>query len=137
MKNFSAYARLIPHFGAKPLNNSSRVRLTGENPYAQSSQSFENFYETYGMKGSRVNYCYDGATPVTAALLANRYMLYTLDRGYDNLFTLADTEGKLYLYKNNYSLPLGYMITSPNARFDDAQNVAENIHEDLATHEIN
>ena len=63
------------------------------------------------MKGSRVNYCYDGATPVTAALLANRYMLYTIDRGYDNLFELVDTEGKLYLYKNNYSLPLGYMIT--------------------------
>ena len=27
------------------------------------------------------------------------------------MFTLADTEGKLYLYKNNYSLPLGYMVT--------------------------
>lgn len=89
-----------------------------------------DFYEQYGMRASRVNYCYEGATPVTAALLSVRYMLYTLDRGYDNLFELADTEGKLYLYKNNYTLPLGYMITSQNASFNDADNVEENIHEE-------
>lgn len=89
-----------------------------------------DFYEQYGMRASRVNYCYEGATPVTAALLSTRYMLYTLDRGYDNLFELADTEGNLYLYKNNYALPLGYMITSPNASFNDAEEVEENIHEE-------
>ena len=70
-----------------------------------------DFYETYGMKGSRVNYCFDGATPVTAALLANRYMLYTLDRGYDSLFELADIDGKVYAYRNKYTLPLGYMVS--------------------------
>jgi uncharacterized membrane protein YfhO len=70
-----------------------------------------DFYEKYGMRGSKVNYCFEGATPVMAALLSNRYMLYTSDRGYDNLFELCDTEGNLYLYKNNYSLPLGYMVT--------------------------
>ncbi|MBQ1993147.1 MAG: YfhO family protein [Lachnospiraceae bacterium] len=73
-----------------------------------------NFYETYGLKGSRVNYCFDGATPITAALLANRYMLYTINRDYDNLYELVDTEGSLYLYKNKYTLPLGYMIPSEN-----------------------
>jgi uncharacterized membrane protein YfhO len=70
-----------------------------------------DFYEKYGMRGSKVNYCFEGATPVTSALLSVRYMLYTTDRGYDNLYELDDTEGNLYLYKNNYSLPLGYMIT--------------------------
>ncbi|MDE7418402.1 MAG: YfhO family protein [Lachnospiraceae bacterium] len=89
-----------------------------------------DFYEQYGMRASRVNYCYEGATPVTAALLSIRYMLYTLDRGYDNLFERADPEGNLYLYKNNYALPLGYMITSPNASFNDAEEVEENIHEE-------
>lgn len=89
-----------------------------------------DFYEKYGMRASRVNYCYEGATPVTAALLSTRYMLYTLDRGYDNLFELADTEGKLYLYKNNYALPLGYMVTSLTASFNDAEDVEENIHEE-------
>jgi hypothetical protein len=38
-------------------------------------------------------------------------MLYTANRGYDNLYTLDDTEGNLYQYKCNYTLPLGYMVT--------------------------
>ena len=125
-------------FARRTQNDAMLIGFQGGSYFSSTLNSLvSDFYETYGMKGSRVNYCYDGATPVTAALLANRYMLYTLDRGYDNLFTLADTEGKLYLYKNNYSLPLGYMITSPNARFDDAQNVAENIHEDEDTQDKN
>lgn len=85
-----------------------------------------NFYEKYGMKASRVNYCYDGATPVTAALLSVRYMLYTLDKGYDNIYELVDTEGNLYLYKNNYSLPLGYMITAePSASYKEEETITQ------------
>lgn len=83
----------------------------------------KDFYEKYGMKSSKVYYCYDGATPVTAALLANRYMLYTLDRGYDNLFELVDTEGKLYLYRNNYTLPLGYMVSEAQVSSTDMDTI--------------
>ncbi len=83
----------------------------------------KDFYEKYGMKSSKVYYCYDGATPVTAALLANRYMLYTLDRGYDNLFELAETEGKLYMYRNNYTLPLGYMVSEAQVSSTDMESI--------------
>lgn len=83
----------------------------------------KDFYEKYGMKSSKVYYCYDGATPVTAALLANRYMLYTLDRGYDNLFELAQTEGKLYMYRNNYTLPLGYMVSEAQVSSTDMESI--------------
>lgn len=118
-------------FARRTQNDAMLIGFQGGSYFSSTLNSLvSDFYEKYGMKGSRVNYCYDGATPITAALLSNRYMLYTLDRGYDNLFTLADTEGKLYLYKNNYSLPLGYVITSAEARFDSAANVAQNIHEE-------
>jgi uncharacterized membrane protein YfhO len=70
-----------------------------------------DFYEEYGMRGSKVNYCFEGATPITSALLSVRYMLYTANRGYDNIYDLKETEGNLYLYSCNYYLPLGYMIT--------------------------
>lgn len=83
----------------------------------------KDFYEKYGMKSSKVYYCYDGATPVTAALLANRYMLYTLDRGYDNLFELAETEGKLYMYRNHYTLPLGYMVSEAQVSSTDLKSI--------------
>lgn len=99
-------------FARRTQNDAMLIGFNGGSYFSSTQNSLiSDFYEKYGMKGSRVNYCFDGATPVTAALLSNRYMLYTLDRGYDNLFELAEKEGKLYLYKNNYSLPLGYMVT--------------------------
>lgn len=36
----------------------------------------------------------------------------------------------MYLYKNNHPLPLGYMVTSAHASFNDAEEVEENIHEE-------
>lgn len=100
-------------FARRTQNDAMLIGFNGGSYFSSTINSLiTNFYEKYGMKGSRVNYCYDGATPVTAALLSVRYMFYTLDRGYDNLFELTDMEGKLYLYKNNYSLPLGYIITA-------------------------
>lgn len=126
-------------FARRTQNDAMLIGFHGGSYFSSTLNSLvSDFYEKYGMKGSRVNYCYDGATPVTAALLANRYMLYTLDRGEDNLFSLSDTEGKLYLYKNNYSLPLGYMVTENDTEHavehgsetapDDA-NLTENLEE--------
>lgn len=118
-------------FARRTQNDAMLIGFQGGSYFSSTPNSLvSDFYEKYGMRASRVNYCYEGATPVTAALLSVRYMLYTLDRGYDNLFELADIEGKLYLYKNNYALPLGYMITSQKAPFNDAEEVEENIHED-------
>ena len=117
-------------FARRTQNDAMLIGFQGASYFSSTLNSLvSDFYETYGMRGSRVNYCFEGATPVTAALLSTRYMLYTLDRGYDNLFELVDTEGKLYLYKNKYAVPLGYMVTSQNTLFEDAEEVAENIHE--------
>ena len=117
-------------FARRTQNDAMLIGFQGCSYFSSTLNSLvSDFYEKYGMRGSRVNYCFEGATPVTAALLSTRYMLYTLDRGYDNLFDLVDSEGKLYLYKNNYSLPLGYMITSPDALFnDDGENEDKNLN---------
>ncbi|MDE7478591.1 MAG: YfhO family protein [Lachnospiraceae bacterium] len=118
-------------FARRTQNDAMLIGFQGGSYFSSTLNSLvSDFYEKYGMKGSRVNYCFDGATPVTAAFLSNRYMLYTLDRGYDNLYELVDTEDKLYLYKNNYSLSLGYMVSSSETLFNDAAAVEENIHEE-------
>lgn len=123
-------------FARRTQNDAMLIGFQGSSYFSSTLNSLvSDFYEKYGMKGSRVNYCFDGATPVTAAFLANRYMLYTLDRGYDNIFELADTEGELYLYKNNYALPFGYIITETNdteldSLFVNAEYMRENIHDD-------
>lgn len=118
-------------FARRTQNDAMLIGFQGGSYFSSTLNSLvSDFYEKYGMRGSRVNYCFEGATPVTAALLSTRYMLYTLDRGYDNLFELVDKEGKVYLYKNNHPLPLGYMVTSTHASFNDAEEVEENIHEE-------
>lgn len=130
-------------FARRTQNDAMLIGFQGSSYFSSTLNSLvSDFYERYGMKGSRVNYCFDGATPVTAALLANRYMLYTLDRGYDNLFALADTQGELYLYKNNYALPFGYMLTETadtelDSLFVSAEYMRENIHEDEDDDDLN
>lgn len=100
-------------FSRRTQNDAMFVGFPSATCFSSTSNALvKDFYETYGMKSSRVYYCYDGATPITAALLANRYMFYTMNIGESDVFELADTEGKLYLYKNKYTLPLGYMISS-------------------------
>ena len=110
-------------FARRTQNDAMLIGFPSASYFSSTSNALvKDFYEKYGMKSSRVYYCYDGATPITAALLANRYMLYTIDRGYDTLFSLADTEEKLYLYRNNYSLPLGFMISSDMVSSSDMAN---------------
>lgn len=111
-------------FARRTQNDAMLIGFPSASYFSSTSNALvKDFYEKYGMKSSRVYYNYDGATPVTAALLANRYMLYTLDRGYDTLFELVDTEGNLYMYRNNYSLPLGYMITDANVSSTDMDTI--------------
>lgn len=113
-------------FARRTQNDAMFIGFPSATCFSSTSNALvKDFYGKYGLKSSRVYYCFDGATPVTAALLANRYMLYTLDRGYDNMFTLADTEGKLYLYENNYSLPLGYMISTDMVSSSDMATITE------------
>lgn len=111
-------------FARRTQNDAMLIGFPAASYFSSTSNALvKDFYEKYGMKSSRVYYCYDGATPITAALLSNRYMLYTLDRDYDTLFELVDTEDKLYLYRNNYSLPLGYMISAADVSSSDMDTI--------------
>lgn len=112
-------------FARRTQNDAMLIGFHGCSYFSSTQNALvSDFYETYGMKGSRVNYCFDGATPVTAALLANRYMLYTLDRGYDTLFELAGIDGKVYAYRNRYALPLGYMVSA----YREADDIEKNLN---------
>lgn len=107
-------------FARRTQNDAMLIGFQGGSYFSSTLNSrVADFYEKYGMRGSRINYCYDGATPVTAAILSNKYMLYTLDRGYDTLFELADTEGRLYLYENNYAVPFGFVVSDISVINDD------------------
>lgn len=69
------------------------------------------FYENYGMQESRVFYCFNGATPLTSALLSVKYMISGQEQEYSPLYSFAGSEGSnAYLYKNRYTLPAGFVV---------------------------
>ena len=57
------------------------------------------------MSESKVFYCFDGQTPLSAALLNVRYLFSRSDAEDSSLYTLIDEQDGVYLYKNNKTLP--------------------------------
>lgn len=63
-----------------------------------------------GFAQSTNAYCFDGATPLTSALFSVKYLLNDKALDASDLISLHTTQGKIFLYENNYTLPLGFMI---------------------------
>ena len=82
------------------------------------NSSVANLYEELGMRHSKVYYGYDGATPLTSALLNVNYIfgkteneaMYDANTAEDRLYSAVGTQGKLTLYECNYQLPFGYVV---------------------------
>ena len=83
------------------------------------------FYEKYGLKNSKVFYSFDGATPLTSALLNMPYTISKSAKRNNDLQQMVDTEGNLFLYKNNYTLPFGYVVKGEEINLSE-----EIIHEE-------
>lgn len=62
------------------------------------------------MSESKVFYCFDGQTPLSAALLNVRYLFSRSDAEDSSLYTLIDEQDGVYLYQNNYTLPAGFIL---------------------------
>lgn len=69
-----------------------------------------HLFQCLYMEGGKNFYCYNGATPLTSAMFSVRYMLSSNPADESALHTLAGTCNGNYLYRNQYVLPLGYMM---------------------------
>ena len=68
-------------------------------------------YQKVYMEGGKNYYCYNGATPLTTAMLSVNYVLSD-DPDLDNpYYQFVSSSGEHYLYKTTYSLPLGYVMS--------------------------
>jgi len=76
-----------------------------------------HFYDRFGMRNSKVFYCSDGMTPFISALLSQGYTFSKEDLSSDGLYELVKEQDGVYLYRNTYSLPLGFVI-SPDETFE-------------------
>ena len=76
-----------------------------------------HFYDRYGMRNSKVYYCSDGMTPFLSALLSQGYTFSKEELSSDGLYELVNEKDGVNLYRNKYSLPLGFVI-SPDETFE-------------------
>ncbi len=78
-----------------------------------------DWYRAVGMEGGKNYYCYNGASPLTSALLSVKYLMTNSALEESPLRTLVDSEKGMYLYENLYTLSLGFMVDS---EFIDCNN---------------
>ena len=62
------------------------------------------------MEGGKNFYCYNGATPLSSSLFSVKYMLSDSALEESPYRTLIGGSGSSFLYRNNYSLPLGFVM---------------------------
>lgn len=80
-----------------------------------------DFYESMGLGTTRVSYWHQGATPLVSALLGVRYMVGTFDSMDNDLYELIYEDENGTLYRNKYTLPMGYVLDS---EFEEEWNLS-------------
>ena len=89
--------------------------------------SVKDYYNAFGMGGSKVSYYYRGATPFAGALLGVKYTFAEEELADTALYEFVDRSGDTYVYRNRYALTIGFVLTREltedlEATFDHAGN---------------
>lgn len=69
-------------------------------------------YGYLGMESSTNAYSYNGATFLSSALLNIKYLISDTQLVESDLLSYIDASNDRYLYRNNYTLPFGFMVPS-------------------------
>lgn len=70
-----------------------------------------HLFQSVYMEGGKNYYCYNGATPLPSAMFGVRYLLSTCYMENSRVRTMVGECNGNYLYRNNYCLPAGYIIS--------------------------
>ena len=86
-----------------------------------------NIYKKLGMEGNTNAYCLTGSTPFTESLLSVKYRLSLNELPDSPLYELAGERNGAYLYRNLYTLPLGFTVSedTENAMLSAGSNPAK------------
>ena len=77
--------------------------------------SVSDFYKMFGLEGNTNAFSFTGATPLMASFLGVRYMLSDEPLTESDLVSYVGEDDTSYLYRNNDTLPLGFMISDDTA----------------------
>lgn len=109
--------------GGRSKNDNAWSDYRGVSTFSSTAHAgVTDFLGQLGCEHSTNAYSYNGSTFLTAALLDTRYIITSGERVENELLSLVEASGNRYLYKNNYTLPLGFMVRSDLQEVWDFKN---------------
>lgn len=102
----------IEKVGAKTKNDGAWMNFPSVSLFSSTANAdMTEFFKRMGCEASTNAYSIEGSTPLVDSLLSIRYGLYSWSQGGNPLLTLAGQEGETWLYRKEYTLPVGFGIT--------------------------
>ncbi len=100
----------LEKFTRKTKNDGTLAAYPTASVFSSTMNSYVmDLYRLLGMRNSKVYYGFDGATPLSSALLNVKYMFGNSSKYENDLYTVLDHSGEVWLYENRAVLPFGYV----------------------------
>ncbi len=108
-----SFYRVEKYSGLKTKNDAAWNDYYSASTFSSTSNGgLSKLYGLLGMESSTNAYSYNGGTFFTAALLRVKYLISDKQLTESPLLTYITSSNDRYLYRNNYVLPLGFMVPS-------------------------
>ena len=109
--------------GYRSKNDAAWHNFKGASVFSSTAYaSLTDLYGDLGLEHSTNAYAINGATPLVYSMFNIKYLLSDQKLDFDDLYTLVDSAGSEHLYRNNYVLPLGFMVPSSFGEWDSTSN---------------
>jgi uncharacterized membrane protein YfhO len=126
----SSFYRIDKVFGSRSKNDGAWHNYKTISTFSSTCNAgMSTFFTNLGLEASTNAYGYNGSTLVTNSLFSVKYLLSNTELRTDKLFSYVTGSDGEYVYKNNYTLPVGYAIdhildesATPSSVYNGIQN---------------
>lgn len=113
MKDDPSFYRIAKAFGYRSKDDAAWHNFPNGSAFTSTAYAgITDLYGQLGLEHSMNAYADHGATAMVYSMLDIKYILSNKALLNDPLLSLVDQSGEEYLYKCDYTLPLGYMVRS-------------------------
>lgn len=125
-----SFYRMDKITGARSKNDGAWHNYPSISTFSSTSNGeMSEFLGLLGLEHSTNAYGYDGSTMVTNSLFSVKYLISNQHLAESRLLKYITGDDGEFIYKNNYTLPIGYMVPStienewtPNSMYDGIEN---------------
>ena len=109
----SDFYRTTKYRGYRSKNDAAWHNYQGGSVFSSTAYAaMSKFYGYIGLEHSTNAYSLNGATPLLYSMFGVKYLFSNAEIGGSDIYSLVDTNDGEYLYKNNYALPVAFMVPS-------------------------